>query len=34
MFEYLLNSSENYSKVVKLFKEKYEFNEILDFSSY
>lgn len=31
MFESLLNSSEDYSKIVRQFKEKYEFSEILDF---
>ena len=31
MFDYLLNSSESYSKIVKQFKKKYAFNEILDF---
>lgn len=31
MFDYLLNSSEGYSKIVMQFKKKYPFNEILDF---
>ena len=31
MFDYLLNSSESYSKIVKQSKKKYAFNEILDF---
>ena len=31
MFDYLLSSSEGYSKIVMQFKKKYPFNEILDF---